>query len=133
MAYRYAFASTAIAAGLLLAGTPRAATDEKGVPASLRMRAYRSDPDSLLLGPLKATHFGLGDVAGLDTRLSGSAASGRGAMVTNRPVVNPTAFDRTRSKAIFRPAGKRSCIATASFSVLPGPTAASATCSKTCS
>lgn len=71
------------------------ATDEKGVPASLRLRAYRSDPDGELLGPLKATHFGFGDVAGLATRLSGSATSGRGVVVTNQPVVNPTNFDRT--------------------------------------
>jgi hypothetical protein len=72
------------------------ATDQKGQPASLRLRAYRSDPDGELLGPLKATHFGFGDVAGYSTRLSGSATSGRGAVVTNRPVVNPTSFDRTR-------------------------------------
>ncbi|MFP5328818.1 MAG: collagen binding domain-containing protein [Alphaproteobacteria bacterium] len=71
-------------------------TDQKGIPASLRLRAFRSDPDGQLLGPLKATHFGFGDVSGLETRLSGSAASGRGAVVTNRPVVNPTSFDRTR-------------------------------------
>jgi len=72
------------------------ATDEKGIPASLRLRAYRSDPEGGLLGPIHATHFGFGDVAGLATRLSGSATSGRGAVVTNRPVVNPTNFDRTR-------------------------------------
>jgi hypothetical protein len=72
------------------------ATDQKGIPATLRLRAYRSDPDGHLLGPLHATHFGFGDVAGLATRLGGSATSGRGAVVTNRPVVNPTNFDRTR-------------------------------------
>ena len=72
------------------------ATSDKGIPSSLRLRAYRSDPDGQLLGPLKATHFGFGDVDGLSTRLSGSATSGRGAVVTNRPVVNPTSFDRTR-------------------------------------
>jgi hypothetical protein len=71
-------------------------TDEKGVPASLRLRAYRSDPDGQLLGPLHATHIGFGDVAGLSTRLGGSPTSGRGTVVTNRPVVNPTNFDRTR-------------------------------------
>jgi hypothetical protein len=71
------------------------ATNEKGVPSSLRLRAYRSDPDGDLLGPLHATHFGFGDVAGMATRLSGSATSGRGAVVTNRPVVSPTSFDRT--------------------------------------
>ena len=72
------------------------ATDQKGMPASLRMRAFRSDPDGQLLGPLQATHFGFGDVASLATRLSGSATTGRGAVVTNRPLVNPTSFDRTR-------------------------------------
>jgi hypothetical protein len=72
------------------------ATDRNGVPGSLRLRAYRSDPDGELLGPLHATHFGLGDVAGFATRLSGSATSGRGAVVTNRPVATPTSFDRTR-------------------------------------
>lgn len=71
-------------------------TNQKGVPSSLRMRAYRSDPDGELLGPLKATHVAVGDVVGLTTRLSGSSTSGRGAVVTNRPLVNPTSFDRTR-------------------------------------
>jgi hypothetical protein len=71
-------------------------TSQKGALSSLRFRAFRSDPDGNLLGPLHATHFGFGDVAGLATRLSGSATSGRGALVTNRPVVSPTSFDRTR-------------------------------------
>jgi hypothetical protein len=71
------------------------ATDDKGVPSSLRLRAYRSDPDGELLGPLHATHFGFGDVAGLSTLLGGSPIAGRGAVVTNRPVVNPTNFDHT--------------------------------------
>jgi hypothetical protein len=72
------------------------ATDDRGRPSSFRLRAYRSDPEGQLLGPLKATHFGFGDVAGLATRLSGSTTSGRGAVVTNRPVVAPADFDRTR-------------------------------------
>ncbi|MGZ2412418.1 hypothetical protein ACUXST_001847 [Sphingomonas sp. F9_3S_D5_B_2] len=71
-------------------------TTDKGVPSSVRVRAYRSDPDAGLLGPLHATHFGVGDVVGFDSRLSGSAASGRGALVTNRPPTTQTAFDRTR-------------------------------------
>ena len=74
----------------------RLSTNAKGIPSTLRLRAYRSDPESALLGPLKATHFGLGDVAGLDSGLGGSGASGRGAVVTNRPLFNPTAFDKTR-------------------------------------
>ena len=71
-------------------------TTDKGKPSLLRMRAYRSDPDAKLLGPLKATHFGFGDVEGFDSRLTGSAASGRGAVVTNRPLSAQAAFDRTR-------------------------------------
>jgi hypothetical protein len=45
---------------------------------------------------LKATHFGFGDVEGFDSRLTGTAASGRGAVVTNRPVRSLSSFDRTR-------------------------------------
>jgi hypothetical protein len=71
-------------------------TNAKGRPNLLRMRAFRSDPDAHLLGPLKATHFGFGDVEGFDTRLTGSVAAGRGAVVTNRPLTARTAFDRTR-------------------------------------
>jgi hypothetical protein len=71
-------------------------TTEKGMPSMLRLRAYRSDPEGKLLGPLKATHFGFGDVEGFDSRLTGSAASGRGAVVTNRPLSTQAAFDRTR-------------------------------------
>ena len=71
-------------------------TNANGKPSLLRLRAFRSDPDGQLLGPLKATHLGFGDVEGFDTRLSGSLAAGRGAAVTNRPLTARTAFDRTR-------------------------------------
>jgi len=71
-------------------------SNEKGMPESVRVRVFRSDPDAQLLGPLKATHFGVGDVVGFDSRLTGAGSSGRGAVVTNRPLVTQTAFDRTR-------------------------------------
>ena len=71
-------------------------TTAKGKPNLLRVRAFRSDPDGHLLGPLKATHVGLGDVEGFDSRLTGSVAAGRGAVLTNRPLNARTAFDRTR-------------------------------------
>ncbi len=71
-------------------------TTRTGMPSAVRVRAYRSDPDAGLLGPLKATHFGVGDVHGFDSRLTGGAASGRGAVVTNRPLAVQAAFDRTR-------------------------------------
>jgi len=71
-------------------------TDSNGRPEALRVRAYRSDPDGGLLGPLNATHFGVGDVQSLTHRLIPGGASGRGVEVTNRPLFNPVAFDRTR-------------------------------------
>jgi len=71
-------------------------TNPKGIPNQLRVRAYRSNPDGALLGPLKATHFGVGDVEGFDSGLTGAVASGRGAVVTNRPLAIRAAFDRTR-------------------------------------
>ena len=71
-------------------------TTAKGKPNLLRVRAFRSDPDGNLLGPLKATHVGFGDVEGFDSRLTGVVAAGRGAVMTNRPLTARTAFDRTR-------------------------------------
>ena len=70
-------------------------TDQKGRPESLRITAYRSDPDGGLLGPLDATHFAVGDVQSLAHRLL-PGSNGRGAEVTNRPLFNPVAFDHTR-------------------------------------
>ena len=71
-------------------------TNQNGMPSTVRLRAYRSDPDGTLLGPARATHFGFGDVEGFDSKLTGTAAFGRGAVVTNRPLSMQTAFDRTR-------------------------------------
>ena len=71
-------------------------SDDKGRPRSARVRAYRSDPDGGLLGPLNATHFEVGDVMGRDSKLLGPGTTGRGFAVTNEPLFTPTAFDRTR-------------------------------------
>jgi len=71
-------------------------TDDKGKPQSVRLRAFRSDPDGGLLGPLDATHFEFGDVAGHNSRLLGAGANGRGVAVTNQPLFTPASFDRTR-------------------------------------
>ena len=70
-------------------------TSERGLVPNVRFKAYRSDPDGGLLGPLDATHFALGDVAGPANRLI-SGGTGRGAEITNRPLFNPASFDRTR-------------------------------------
>ncbi|WP_447954170.1 carboxypeptidase regulatory-like domain-containing protein [Sphingopyxis chilensis] len=73
----------------------RLSSDNEGVPDSLRMRLYRTDPEGRLLGPLKATHYGAGDVSLLSTGIVAASAPGRGAVLTNRPVERPDAFDKT--------------------------------------
>src|SRR6478672_3847049 len=78
-------------------------TTAKGKPNLLRVRAFRSDPDGHLLGPAHATHFGAGDVEGFDSKLSGSSAFGRGAVITNRPLNAQTAFDRSRFEGDLPP------------------------------
>src|SRR5690606_5630731 len=70
-------------------------SDNGGVPDSLRMRLYRTDPQGRLLGPLKATHYAVGDVSLLSTGIVASSAPGRGAVLTNRPIERPDAFDKT--------------------------------------
>jgi len=72
------------------------ASDDKGQPQSVRLRAFRSDPDGGLLGPLDATHFEFGDVTGHSSKLLGGASNGRGLAVTNQPLFTPASFDRTR-------------------------------------
>jgi hypothetical protein len=74
----------------------RVATSRKGLPTGLRLRAYRSDPDGGVLGPLKATHLALGDVEGIGSAVVGGSATGRGAMITNRPLFQSVSFDRTQ-------------------------------------
>ena len=73
----------------------RLSSDSSGVPENLRVRAYRTDPKGELLGPLKATHFALGDVSTFSTPLVSQSVAGRGALVTNRPIERPDNFDRT--------------------------------------
>lgn len=73
----------------------RLSSDNEGLPDSLRMRLYRTDPEGRLLGPLKATHYAAGDVSLLSTGIVASSAPGRGAVITNRPVERPDSFDKT--------------------------------------
>ena len=73
----------------------RLSSDNEGVPDSLRMRLYRTDPEGRLLGPLNATHYAAGDVSLLSTGIVASSAPGRGAVITNRPVERPDSFDKT--------------------------------------
>lgn len=72
----------------------RLSSDRSGVPATLRVQGYRTDPGGVLLGPLKATTVAAGDVQGFSTPLVAVSSAGRGAMVTNRPVERSDRFDR---------------------------------------
>lgn len=73
----------------------RLASDDQGVPRSLRVRGYRTDPHGNLLGPLHATQVAAGDVTTPSLPLSLQSAVGRGVYVSNRPVDRPDSFDRT--------------------------------------
>jgi len=72
----------------------RLASDDRGTPQSLRMRAFRSSPEGNLLGPLGATHFAIGDVTSQYSPIAIQPTPGRGAVVTNRPLDQPDSFDR---------------------------------------
>ena len=72
----------------------RLSSDNRGIPQSLRLRAYRSDPDGHILGPLQATHVAIGDITSLSSPVAAQPVAGRGALVTNRPLDLPDSFDR---------------------------------------
>jgi len=72
----------------------RLASDDRGVPQSLRLRAFRSSNTGNLLGPLQATHFAIGDVASQSSPIAVQPTPGRGAIITNRPLDRPDSFDR---------------------------------------
>ncbi len=78
-----------------IAYNARLSSNRKGVPESLRVQAYRTDPDAKLLGPLRATTVAAGDVSGFSTPLVAQSSAGRGGMITNRPVERRDNFDRT--------------------------------------
>ena len=63
---------------------------------TVRATLYRSDPEGELLGPAHATHFAIGDVAGLASDFGGGTQSGRGVMITNQPLTHSATFDRTQ-------------------------------------
>ena len=73
----------------------RLASDSQGMPDTLRVRAYRKDPDGGMLGPLKATQVAAGDVEVYAGNLAGAGGIGRGAFVSNRPLERPTSFGKT--------------------------------------
>lgn len=73
----------------------RLASDRSGVPAALRLRAYRNDPAGGLLGSLHATQLAAGDVETQQGALTGQSAVGRGFFISNRPLSRPGQFGKT--------------------------------------
>jgi hypothetical protein len=73
----------------------RLASDSKGVPDTLRVRAYRNDPEGKMLGPLRATQVAVGDVEVYSGNLAGASGVGRGAFVSNRPLERANSFGKT--------------------------------------
>lgn len=78
-----------------IAYNARLSSNRKGAPESLRVQAYRADPEARLLGPFKATGVAAGDISGFSTPLVAQSSAGRGAMITNRPVERRDSFDRS--------------------------------------
>ena len=91
------FRYEAYASGEILGASfnARLASDRQGVPDSLRLRAFRTDPDGGLLGPLDATQVAVGDVQLNAGQLTGQTAVGRGAFISNRPIERPSQFGTT--------------------------------------
>ncbi|MFM9978392.1 MAG: collagen binding domain-containing protein [Sphingomonadaceae bacterium] len=77
----------------------RLSSTREGLPANLRVRAYRTDPAGKL--PLGATHVAVGDVQSYATPLVAQSGVGRGAVMTNRPVERPQQFDRTDFRGVL--------------------------------
>jgi hypothetical protein len=79
----------------------RLATNDDLEPNSLRLRAYRYDPDGNLLGPLKATQVAVGDVETISGQLTGQTAVGRGAFVSNQPLGRTSRFSTTTLRGVL--------------------------------
>ena len=79
----------------------RLASDNQGRPDSLRVRAFRHDPEGRLLGPLKATRVEAGD-AQLDSgQLTGQSSVGRGAYVSNESFKRSSRFAATEFRGVL--------------------------------
>lgn len=73
----------------------RLASDAAAMPETLRLRAYRMDPEARMLGPLRATQAVAGDVDIPSGELAGAPGVGRGLFVSNRRLNQPSRFGTT--------------------------------------
>ncbi|GAA4047240.1 hypothetical protein [Parerythrobacter jejuensis] len=82
----------------------RLATDNRLSPTSLRVQAFRFDPEAGLLGPLKARQVIAGDVQGESGQLTAQGGVGRGVAVNNLPIGRDRRFSTTDLRGTM-PAG----------------------------
>ncbi|HEY6868492.1 MAG TPA: carboxypeptidase-like regulatory domain-containing protein, partial [Novosphingobium sp.] len=68
--------------------------DSQGGATGARLELGRRDPDARLLGPLRATEFGVGDITSAPLPLGLASVAGRGLFVTNAPLEQASVFDR---------------------------------------
>jgi hypothetical protein len=80
--------------------TARVSSDGAMRPRTLRVTAYRNDPEGNLLGPLRATQVAIGDVETESAQLTGRSQVGRGAFVSNRPIGRATRFSTTTLRGV---------------------------------
>lgn len=69
------------------------ADDQSFIPQA-RFKLGRKDPAGELLGDLKATEFAIGDIVTPNVSMVSSSNLGRGLFLSNRPLDNPSEFDR---------------------------------------
>lgn len=82
----------------------RFASGGSGGPGSLRMRVFKFDPEGGLLGPLDATRVAIGDVETDAGGLAGRNGYGRGAYISNKPIIRASSFSKTTIRGAM-PAG----------------------------
>ncbi|MFC3711867.1 hypothetical protein ACFOMD_04755 [Sphingoaurantiacus capsulatus] len=69
-------------------------SDERGRPTASRFTFERRDRDRGLLGPLRASRFGFGDVYTPSLALGPRSVGGRGIAITSAPLEQTSVFDR---------------------------------------
>jgi hypothetical protein len=69
-----------------LSANARIASNNTGLPKTIRLRLYRDNSNGEELGPLHATSFAIGDVNSLSSGLGTSSLAGSGIVAGNRPL-----------------------------------------------
>lgn len=70
---------------------------------TVRIRFEKNDPDSNLLGPLKANHIALGDIETPSMPIIGGGDEERGIVISNTPLFRSNEFDTTSFRGAAMP------------------------------